>query len=181
MKTIHTPLSGLIVIEPTIFKDDRGYFLESYQTKRYQELGIPPFVQANISRSKGRVLRGLHYQLPHAQGKLVHVTRGAVWDVAVDIRLQSETYGQWFGIELSDENQKQLYIPPGFAHGFCVLSDSADFMYQCTDFYTPSAEHGIKWDDPHLQIPWPIQNPILSTKDELYPCLKDISHENLFT
>src|SRR5262249_31094683 len=150
MKLIETPLKGLMVIEPNVFSDTRGYFFEVFQQHRYQEQGFPPFIQDNVSRSKKHVLRGLHYQLPHAQGKLVWVTSGTVWDVAVDIRVSSPTFGQWFGITLSDENHTQLYIPPGFAHGFCVLSDTADFHYKCTEYYSPSSEHGIAWNDPRI-------------------------------
>lgn len=181
MKISTTKLDGLIIIEPKVFHDARGYFFETFQTQRYAELGIPPFVQDNVSRSTKNVLRGLHYQLPHSQGKLVWVTRGSVWDVVVDIRLGSPTFGQWFGITLSDENHLQMYIPPGFAHGFCVLSDIADFHYKCTDFYTPGAEHGIRWNDPDIQIAWPITQPITSPKDDLYPALNEIAHDKLFT
>lgn len=181
MKVTKAPLSGLLIIEPKIFVDDRGHFYEAFQQKRYEEHGIPPFVQDNISRSRQHTLRGLHYQLPHAQGKLVYVTRGDVWDVAVDIRTTSPTFGHWFGIHLNDENHTQLYIPPGFAHGFCVLSDEADFHYKCTDYYFPDSEQGIIWNDDKLNIPWPVKNPILSPKDELYPSLHEIGHEKLFT
>lgn len=181
MNIIDAPLSGLIIIEPRTFTDSRGYFFEMYQQERYQALGIPPLVQDNASRSKKGVLRGLHYQLPHAQGKLVGVTRGEVWDVVVDIRQSSPTFGKWFGITLSEENHRQMYIPPGFAHGFCVLSQEADFYYKCTDYYTPSAEQGIRWDDPEIAISWPIEKPILSPKDEIYPSLKEIPHDKLFT
>lgn len=163
------PLPGLIIIQPKTFEDERGYFYESFQHKRYAELGIPPFVQDNSSRSKKNVLRGLHFQSPHPQGKLVYVTRGHVWDVAVDIRNNSPTYGQWFGLHLSDENHTQMYIPQGFAHGFCVLSDEADFHYKCTDYYFPEAEQGIIWNDKKLNIPWPLENPVLSAKDQLFP------------
>lgn len=174
------PLPGLLIITPRVFHDERGYFYESFNQKPYLDAGIPPFVQDNHSLSKKNVLRGLHYQLPHAQGKLVFVTRGKVWDVVVDIRQSSPTFMKWFSIELSDENHQQLYIPPGFAHGFCTLSETADFAYKCTDFYTPGAEHGIRYDDPALNIPWPVETPILSDKDKVYPSLKDIPAENLF-
>lgn len=180
MNVTKGPLTGLLLIEPRLFTDDRGYFHEVYQQSRYTEAGMPPFVQDNVSRSKRNVLRGLHYQLPHAQGKLVYVTRGTVWDVVVDIRRSSPTFGRWFGIELSAENHKQMYVPPGFAHGFCVLSDEADFHYKCTDYYHPSHEHGIRWCDPALNIPWPIQNPILSAKDNEYPFLSELPHDKLF-
>jgi dTDP-4-dehydrorhamnose 3,5-epimerase len=180
MKITETRLSGLIILEPRVFHDNRGYFFEVFQQQRYAEYGLTSFVQDNVSRSKRGVLRGLHYQLPKAQGKLVWVTRGAVWDVAVDIRRGSPTFGKWFGITLNDENHMQMYIPPGFAHGFCVLSEEADFYYKCTDFYSPADEQGIAWNDATLNIPWPIQNPILAPKDEHYPSLNEITHEKLF-
>jgi len=181
MQITASPLSGLMIIQPKLFQDNRGFFYEVFQQKRYEEIGLPSFVQDNFSRSTRNVLRGLHYQLPHPQGKLVYVTRGSVWDVAVDIRKSSPTFGQWFGMVLNDENHTQLYIPPGFAHGFCVLSDEADFHYKCTDYYTPGTEQGIIWDDAALNIAWPIQHPVLSSKDELFPCLQEITHEKLFT
>lgn len=180
MNSLPTPLAGLILLEQKTFADERGFFYESYQTKRYEALGIPPIVQCNVSRSKQNVIRGLHYQLPTAQGKLVSVIRGTVWDVVVDIRKNSPTYRQWAGFTLSDENHHQLYIPPGFAHGFCVLSEIADFYYGCTDFYTPGNEHGIRWNDPELSIDWPIANPILSEKDCLYPTLSEIADDCIF-
>jgi len=180
MKVIDTPIKGLKIIEPRTFKDERGYFYEAYQEARYREHGIPRFVQDNTSRSQKNVLRGLHYQQPKAQGKLVGVTRGAVWDVAVDIRKGSSSFGKWFGTELSDENCRQLYIPSGFAHGFCVLSDEADFYYKCTEFYSPETERGICWNDETLKIDWPVINPVLSPKDTIYPSLRDIPDEKLF-
>lgn len=180
MKITKTPLEGLLIIEPSIFKDERGYFFESYQQHRYAELGLPIFVQDNYSRSNKNVLRGLHYQFPHSQGKLVGVTRGSVWDVAVDIRQSSPTFGEWFSVTLSDENHLQMYIPPGFAHGFCVLSDIAEFYYKCSEYYKPNCECGIAWNDPHINIPWPIAHPILSTKDEMHPLLTEIYHDKLF-
>lgn len=180
MKSINTSFDGLIIFEFNVFKDPRGHFFEVYQKSRYAELGIPPFVQENVSWSKRDVLRGLHYQLPQSQGKLVWVSRGTVWDVVVDIRQTSKTFGQWFSITLSGDNFKQMYIPPGFAHGFCVLSAEADFHYQCTDYYVPGAEHGILWNDPKLNIPWPVKNPLLSSKDSTYPSLHEVAHEFLF-
>lgn len=180
MQTTPAPLSGLLIITPRLFHDERGYFFESFHQTRYAELGLPTFVQDNHSVSKKNVIRGLHYQKPHAQGKLVFVTRGKVWDVVVDIRRDSNTFGQWFSLILSDENHTQLYIPPGFAHGFCTLSDEADFAYKCTDVYTPGAEHGIRFDDPDINIPWPSTTPILSEKDKTYPRLANIPTENLF-
>lgn len=180
MKVTETPLQNLLVIEPTEFVDNRGYFYESYQHERYHEYGIPAMVQDNTSRSSKDTLRGLHYQHPQAQGKLVSVTRGSVWDVAVDIRKSSPTFGKWFGTVLDDENHKQLYIPPGFAHGFCVLSDVADFIYKCTDYYSPTTEHGIIWNDPDINIKWPVANPILSEKDKKYTQLSEMANEHLF-
>lgn len=180
MKVIETPLSGLLIIEPNVFADARGFFFETFQQTRYAAIGLPSFVQDNISRSQRGTLRGLHYQKPHTQGKLVWVTRGSVWDVAVDIRKSSPTFGQWFSITLSDENHTQLYVPPGFAHGFCTLSDTADFCYKCTDVYSPADEHGILWNDPALNIPWPVTTPILSAKDERYPSLAEIADDLLF-
>lgn len=180
MKLNNTSLSGLIIIEPVVHEDDRGFFFETYQAKRYEALGIPNFVQDNISHSKHNVIRGLHYQLPHEQGKLIGVINGAIWDVAVDIRFNSPTFGQWFGITLSDENHSQVYVPPGFAHGFCVLSDEADIYYKCTDWYAPESEKGLMWNDEAINIAWPIKNPVLSSKDQNYPSLLDIPHEQLF-
>lgn len=174
------PLAGIKIIEPRVFSDNRGYFYESHQSQRYRDAGIPDLVQDNISRSQKNTLRGLHYQQPNAQGKLVWVTRGKVWDVMVDIRQSSPTFKQWFGIELSDEKPTQVYIPPGFAHGFCVLSDEATFCYKCSDYYAPQAEHGIIWNDSEIGIEWPIDQPILSGKDEQYPSLSEIKHDNLF-
>jgi dTDP-4-dehydrorhamnose 3,5-epimerase len=181
MKITETGLSGLIIVEPNVFTDSRGYFYESYQQERYKQLGIPAFIQDNMSSSKKNVLRGLHYQYPRAQGKLVGVTKGTVWDVALDIRRSSPTFGQWFGITLSDANHTQLYIPPGFAHGFCVLSEIANFYYKCTEFYIPQEERGIAWNDEKLTISWPISAPILSPKDQLFHSLHEIPDEQLFT
>ena len=180
MKVTITPLDGLIIIEPHVFIDNRGCFYELFQKERYGALGLPPFVQDNISSSRRHVIRALHYQLPHAQGKLVSVLHGAVWDVALDIRVSSKTFGQWFGIQLDDQNHKQLYIPPGFAHGFCVLSAEAHFYYKCTDYYAPQAERGILWQDKNLNIAWPTTKPILAPKDEQCPLLCEISHDELF-
>lgn len=181
MKIHSAPLQGLLIIEPKLFSDDRGYFYESHQDKRYLEAGIPPLVQDNISRSKQHTLRGLHYQLPQSQGKLVWVTRGKVWDVMVDIRRSSPTFKKWFALTLSDDEPRQIYIPPGFAHGFCVLSDEADFCYKCTDYYAPQTEQGILWNDPALAIDWPVSSPLLSPKDIAYPTLNEIAHDKLFS
>ena len=167
MKVIETPLSGVLILEPRVFGDSRGFFIESFQVERYRDAGIDlTFVQDNQSRSTKGVLRGLHFQRTAPQGKLVRVSRGAVWDVAVDIDPQSPTYGQHVGVELNDENHRQMWVPPGYAHGFCVLSEVADFEYKCTDYYDPSDEGCISWDDPQLNINWPITNPILSSKDQ---------------
>jgi len=174
------PLAGIKIIEPRVFSDNRGYFYESYQDKRYLDAGIPPLVHDNVSRSQKNCLRGLHYQLPNSQGKLVWVIRGKVWDVMVDIRQSSPTFKKWFAMELSDEKPTQIYIPPGFAHGFCVLSDEADFCYKCTDYYAPHSEHGIIWNDSEIGIEWPVKNPELSDKDREYPTLSEINHVNLF-
>lgn len=171
-----TSLPGVILIEPKVFGDNRGFFLESYHAQRYEQEGLPgQFVQDNHSRSVQGTLRGLHYQLQHPQGKLVWVVVGEVFDVAVDIRQGSPTFGQWFGTYLSAENHHQLYVPPGFAHGFSVISDTAEFLYKCTDFYTPGDEYGILWNDPVLNIDWPIDTPMLSAKDEQLPLLSQAS------
>jgi dTDP-4-dehydrorhamnose 3,5-epimerase len=177
MNVIKTKLQGCVVIEPTVFGDDRGFFLETFQAERYADLaGITsPFVQDNHSRSARGVLRGLHFQKNKPQGKLIRVVKGEVYDVAVDIRQGSPTFGQWEGIILSEENKTQLWVPPGFAHGFVVLSDIADFEYKCTDYYDPSDEGSILWNDPELNIPWPIDNPKLSEKDANAKKLADLS------
>ena len=176
MKISHSKLKGCVIIEPRVFGDDRGFFLETFQAARYkQEAGIDlPFVQDNHSRSARGVLRGLHFQKTKPQGKLVRVVRGEVYDVAVDIRKGSATFGEWEGVILSEENKKQFWVPTGFAHGFVVLSDTADFEYKCTDYYDPSDEGSILWSDPDLNIPWPITNPVLSTKDESAKRLVDL-------
>ena len=176
MKISHSKLKGCVIIEPRVFDDERGFFLETFQAVRYeQEAGIDlPFVQDNHSRSAGGVLRGLHFQKTKPQGKLVRVVRGEVYDVAVDIRKGSATFGEWEGIILSEDNKKQFWVPPGFAHGFVVLSDIADFEYKCTDYYDSSDEGSILWSDPDLDIPWPIVNPELSTKDESAKRLVDL-------
>jgi len=168
MRVIHSKLKGCVVIEPRVFGDERGFFLETFQTIRYEEeAGINlPFVQDNHSRSAMGVLRGLHFQRTNPQGKLVRVVRGEVYDVAVDIRKGSPTFGEWEGVILSEDNKKQFWVPAGFAHGFVVLSDIADFEYKCTDYYDPSDEGCILWSDPDLNIPWPFSNPTLSIKDE---------------
>jgi dTDP-4-dehydrorhamnose 3,5-epimerase len=180
VKVISTGLPEVLLIEPTVFGDARGFFLESYHTRRYAEAGVPDhFVQDNHSRSRRGVLRGLHYQLTHPQGKLVWVTSGEVFDVAVDIRRGSPTFGRWVGVTLSADNHRQLYIPPGFAHGFCVLSETVDFLYKCTDFYHPEDEGGILWCDPGIGITWPLTTPVLSEKDRHYPQLQDVPPNRL--
>lgn len=181
MKIIATALPEVKIIEPKIFADPRGYFFESHHQTRYQELlGIEKFVQDNLSRSVAGVLRGLHYQLNFPQGKLVTVIRGAVFDVAVDIRHNSKNFGQWVGVVLNDQNHQQLYIPPGFAHGFCVLSETVDFHYKCTDYYHPEDEQGIIWNDQQIAIKWPITGePVLSAKDLHYSQLKNIDRNLL--
>lgn len=175
MKTVSTRLDGVVVIEPKVFKDARGYFFETYQESRYRENGIIcHFVQDNLSYSVKNTLRGLHYQHPHGQAKLVSVIKGEVFDVAVDIRKGSPNFGKWIGVTLSAKNHRQLFIPEGFAHGFCVLSDDAVFNYKCSDFFTPEAEHGIVWNDAQIGIEWPVISPLLSVKDEKYSCLLDV-------
>ena len=180
MKIIQTKLKGVMIIEPRVFNDQRGYFMELYQCERYRENGINcNFVQDNLSYSIQNTLRGLHYQHPHPQAKLVNVIRGKVFDVAVDIRRGSPTFGQWEGVVLSGDNHRQLFIPEGFAHGFCVLSEYAIFSYKCSDIYTPEAEGGIAWNDPRIGIKWPLKNPLLSENNQKYPCLEDLSAEKL--
>ncbi len=177
MNVIKTKLQDCIIIEPKVFGDHRGFFMETYQAARYKEVGIAmDFVQDNHSRSQKGVLRGLHFQITKPQGKLVRVTSGEVFDVAVDLRKGSATYGQWEGVMLSGENHKQFYVPPGFAHGFVVLSDTADFLYKCTDYYDPSDEGGILWNDPDLAIDWHLGGvePKLSDKDQKLKAFKDL-------
>ncbi len=166
MNVIQTEIVGVFIIQPKVFGDARGFFLETFQDQRYREAGISEtFVQDNHSHSARGVLRGLHFQRQHPQGKLVYVTQGSVFDVAVDIRKNSPTYGRWVGITLTAEEHQQFYLPPGCAHGFCVLSEYADFHYKCTDYYHPEDEGCIIWNDPDIAIEWPLDNPILSAKD----------------
>ncbi len=175
MNIIKTKLSDCIIIEPKVYCDDRGFFLETFQAERYATVGITlPFVQDNHSRTSKGVLRGLHFQKTKPQGKLVRVVRGEVYDVAVDIRLGSPTYGRWEAVVLSEDNKKQFWVPPGFAHGFMVISDFADFEYKCTDYYDPTDEGSLLWNDPDLNIPWPIKSPLLSEKDALAPLLANL-------
>ena len=170
-------IEGLYVIEPTVFKDERGYFVETYNQNDMKEAGLDMvFVQDNQSMSTRGVLRGLHFQKQFPQGKLVRVVRGKVFDVAVDLRSDSKTYGKWFGVELSAENMKQFYLPEGFAHGFLVLSDEAEFCYKCTDFYHPGDEGGLAWNDPEIGVEWPLEEGvdlIISEKDQKWKGLKD--------
>ena len=177
MKVTPTKHPDVLLIEPAVHRDARGFFLESFHAARYGEAGMPAsFVQDNHSRSSLGVLRGLHYQLKRPQGKLIRVTSGRVFDVAVDIRQGSPRFGQWVGIELTAEDHRQLYVPPGFAHGFCVLSEQVDFLYKCTDYYSPEDEYGIAWDDPDLAIAWPQIDVILSDKDRHLPRLSESTH-----
>lgn len=176
MQVTTTDIAGVLLIEPDVFRDPRGLFLETYHARRYMDAGIPgPFVQDNYSQSLKGTLRGLHFQEPQAQGKLVMVTEGAVYDVVVDIRKGSPSFGRWYGVELSAENRRQVYVPPGCAHGFCVTSDRAAFLYKCTDYYAPGNERGIIWNDPVLAIPWPVTTPILSAKDQAYKSLDEMA------
>ena len=176
-KFIKTFIDGLFIIEPTVFGDERGFFMETYNAKEFKKAGINvTFVQDNHSKSKKGVLRGLHFQYNNPQGKLVRVIKGEVYDVAVDLRKDSSTYGKWEGVKLSEENKKQFYVPEGFAHGFLVLSDDAEFTYKCTNFYDAEDEGGILWNDPNVGINWPINNIneiIMSEKDKKLKKLKD--------
>jgi dTDP-4-dehydrorhamnose 3,5-epimerase len=174
LKISETALPGVLLVEPRVFADDRGFFLETHQAERYAAAGIgPTFVQDNFSRSVRGTLRGLHFQEPKAQGKLIQVLRGTVYDVVVDVRRGSPTFARWLGVELSGDAPKQLWIPPGFAHGFCVTSDAADFHYKCTAPYAPDAERSIRWDDPAVGYTWPVAQPLLSAKDAAAPLLAD--------
>lgn len=180
MQVIETDLPGVVLVDPLLFNDSRGHFLEIYHSRRYHDCGFPSeFVQQNMSFSTRGVLRGLHYQLGRPQGKLVMVLQGEIFDVAADIRKDSPTFGRWTGALLSAATYRQIYIPEGFAHGFCVTGETALVLYLCTDFYAPEEERGIRWDDPMLDIAWPIMNPILSGKDAEYPFLGDALHYNL--
>ena len=180
MKITETNLPGVLLIEPRLFTDNRGLFLETYHAERYLAHHIGSrFVQDNLSFSERGVLRGLHYQLGKPQGKLVMALQGEVYDVAVDIRRGSPTFGQWVGTVLSSKNYRQIYIPEGFAHGFCVLSETASVLYKCTDFYAPAEERGLRWDDPRLAIDWPVPHPVLSEKDGVYPTLETIPSNDL--
>ncbi|MGE3919499.1 MAG: dTDP-4-dehydrorhamnose 3,5-epimerase [Gammaproteobacteria bacterium] len=180
LNIIETPLDGLLVLEPKTFSDNRGKFFESFNHQRYFDIGITkPFVQDNISHSTKNVIRGMHYQIKQPQAKLVNVIKGCVYDVAIDIRRGSPTFGQWYGITLNDENHLQLYIPAGFAHGFCVLSDEAIFSYKCDDYYAPQYERSLRWNDPQFKIKWPINEGILSEKDGASPLFENINPDDL--
>lgn len=175
MKFIKTSLPGVLVIEPDVFVDSRGFFMETFHHKKYAEAGINhPFVQDNYSRSRQGTIRGLHYQLHNPQAKLVYVVAGEIFDVVVDIRQGSPTFGQWTGVYLSAENRRQIYVPEGFAHGFCAISDTADVIYKCSDFYAPHDDYGILWSDPEIGIDWPITSPLLSVKDSRHPKLSEV-------
>jgi len=174
MRVIDTDLPGLRIIEPTVHEDSRGFFMESYNYRDYAKCGLDDiYLQDNHSLSTRGTLRGLHYQLPPGQAKLVRVVVGAVYDVAVDIRRGSPTYGLWRGFWLSAENKRQLYLPTGYAHGFCVVSERAEFLYKVTGYYDPELERGIAWDDPDLAIAWPVAEPLLSPRDRQHPRLRD--------
>jgi dTDP-4-dehydrorhamnose 3,5-epimerase len=176
MRVRETALRGVMLIEPRVFEDERGFFLETFQRARYEEaLGVPlEFVQDNHSRSRKGVLRGLHLQVRHPQAKLVRVVRGAVFDVVADVDPASTSFGRWIGAELSEQNKNQLFIPAGYAHGFVVLSDVADFEYKCIGYYRPDDESGLVWNDPHVAIEWPVEDPQVSPKDAALPTLADI-------
>jgi dTDP-4-dehydrorhamnose 3,5-epimerase len=181
MNVISCPLPGLLIFEPKVFGDARGFFMETWNLRRYQEAGLNAnFVQDNLSFSRRGILRGLHFQNPNPQGKLLQVLQGEVFDVAVDIRRGSPTFGKWHGLVLSAENKRQFYVPPGFAHGFLVLSETALFNYKCTNFYAPKDEMAIRWDDPDVGIEWPVREPTLSEKDAKGLRLKDVPAEKLF-
>jgi dTDP-4-dehydrorhamnose 3,5-epimerase len=177
MKVIETAIPGALIIEPKVFGDARGFFLETFQVRRYADIGIPqPFVQDNLSLSLRGTLRGLHFQHPKAQGKLVTVLRGAVRDVVVDVRVGSPTFGKHVAVDLDDENRRQFFVPRGFAHGFAVLSESADFFYKCDALYSPADEKVLRWNDPALGIDWRISDPVLGHRDADAPLLADIAH-----
>jgi dTDP-4-dehydrorhamnose 3,5-epimerase len=180
VKTIETGVPGLVVVEPEVHGDARGFFMESWRASRYEEAGLPGrFAQSNMSRSGKGVIRGLHYQQPQPQGKLVSVLEGRIFDVGVDIRPDSPTFRQWAGVELSSDNHRQLYVPEGFAHGFCVLGDTALLAYLCTAEYRPEYDHAVAWDDPEIGIRWPLENGRLSARDAAAPRLADIPAEHL--
>lgn len=181
MKVSTTDLEGVLLIEPDVFGDDRGFFMETWNERRYAEHKIPSkFVQDNVSKSNKGILRGLHFQNPNSQGKLVTVVDGEVFDVVVDLRRSSKTFAKSWGTNLSGKNKRQVYVPPGFAHGFCVVSEECLFSYKCTDFYNPRTEMTLSWNDPEIGIKWPIENPVLSEKDAKGLRLAEIPKERLF-
>ncbi len=181
MNVLVCELPGLLILEPRVFGDSRGFFMESYNAPRYKEHGIlPDFVQDNLSLSRRGILRGLHFQNPAPQGKLVSVLQGEVWDVVVDLRRSSPTFKRWHGVSLSAENKRQFYIPPGFAHGFVVTSDTALFHYKCTELYSPKDETTLLWSDPEIGIPWPVEHPILSEKDARGTPFHSLPQEKIF-
>ncbi|QYJ16108.1 dTDP-4-dehydrorhamnose 3,5-epimerase [Rubrobacter xylanophilus DSM 9941] len=180
MRVLETELPGVLLVEPDVFGDERGFFMESWSGRRYREAGLPEcFVQDNLSFSRRGVLRGLHFQHPRGQGKLVSVLQGEVFDVAVDVRRGSPTFGRWVGVSLSEANKRQLYIPPGFAHGFVVLSEAALFFYKCTEYYAPECERTVLWNDPEIGIGWPVEEPVLSEKDQEAPTLREMPPAHL--
>jgi dTDP-4-dehydrorhamnose 3,5-epimerase len=180
VNTIKTTIPGVIEIAPDVFGDKRGFFMETYQQRRYNDAGIhSTFVQDNLSFSFQGTLRGLHYQYPHPQAKLIQALEGEVFDVVADIRRGSPHFGRWAGAILSDKNKRQLYVPEGFAHGFCVLSERALVLYKCSEFYAPECEAGILWSDPDLNIDWPVKTPMLSEKDSRYSFLRDLPADRL--
>ena len=182
MNVIPTQIPEVLIVEPQVFGDPRGYFLETYQGKRYEAAGMADtFVQDNVSFSRRDTLRGLHFQHPREQAKLVQVLSGDIFDVAVDVRRGSPTFGRWVGVHLSAGQPRQLYVPRGFAHGFCVLSDTALFMYKCSNYYAPAHEAGFCWDDPDVGIAWPVEKPLLSDRDRAFPRLRDVDSERLPT
>ena len=176
MRVVSTAVAGVLIVEPDIHADGRGFFLEAYHAERYRQHGIAgPFVQDNHSRSVGGTLRGLHLQVRHPQGKLIRVIEGEIFDVAVDVRRGSPAFGRWVGVALTAENFKQVYVPPGFAHGFCVVSAIAQVEYKCTDIYDPASEIGVAWNDPALGISWPLTQPLLSKRDSRHPTLAELT------
>ena len=180
LKLIDTSIPEVLLIEPNVYRDSRGFFLEAFHLRKYKNIGIEQvFVQDNFSHSGHGIIRGLHYQLRHPQGKLIFVIKGEIFDVAVDIRRDSPTFGQWFGTHLSAENKRQIYVPEGFAHGFCVLSESADVLYKCTDFYDSEDDYGILWEDETIAIDWPVKRPVISDKDSRFQRLNDVPEKDL--
>jgi len=181
MNVIATDIEGVLIIEPQVFQDPRGCFLETYHDNRFKAAGLSfAFVQDNLSFSVRGTLRGMHFQVNHPQAKLVQAITGEIFDVAVDIRPESATFGRWVGVHLSEQNKRQLLLTPGFAHGFCVLSESAYIAYKCSEYYMPDDESGILWSDPSLGIDWPVKDPIISDKDSQLSCLSELSPEKLY-